>query len=95
VVPPGNVGENFVINFPRTYFQAQETSMNFLRKSGTLVHFWKRNLVENTVLSEGKLDETGARLENTRQKSVRCLAQESGMPKSSAAIVKKLLKLKP
>jgi hypothetical protein len=95
VVPPGNVEENFVINFTRTYFQAQEASTNLLRKSGTWVHFWKRNLVENTVPAEGKLDETGARLEHTRQKSVRCLAQESGISKSSAAIVKKVLKLKP
>jgi hypothetical protein len=47
--------------------------MNLLRKSGTWVHFWKRNLVENTVLAEGKLHETGARLEPTRQKSLRCL----------------------
>jgi hypothetical protein len=44
-----NIGENFVVNFPGTQFQAQKASMNLLRKSGPLGHFWTRNLLQNYV----------------------------------------------
>jgi hypothetical protein len=44
------------------------------------------------VLTEETLDETGARLEHTPKKSLKRLAQETGVPKSSAGIVTQLLK---
>jgi hypothetical protein len=44
------------------------------------------------MLAEVKLDEIGAMLEHTPQKSLRCLAQETGISKSSAAIATNLLK---
>jgi hypothetical protein len=47
------------------------------------------------VLSKEKLDEISARLEHTPQKSLRCLAQETRISKSSAQTATKLLKLKP
>jgi hypothetical protein len=49
VVPVETERENFVINFPETWFHAQAASINLLRKSGPLGHFWKRILLENTV----------------------------------------------
>jgi hypothetical protein len=45
------------------------------------------------VLTEEKLDETGAGL-NTSQKSLRRLALETGISKTSAARATKLLKLR-
>jgi biotin operon repressor len=45
------------------------------------------------VLTKEKLDEIGARLEHTSQKSLRCLAQQTGISKSSVAKAMKLLKL--
>jgi hypothetical protein len=47
------------------------------------------------VLTKEKLDEIKARLEHTPQKSLRHLAEETGISKSSAAKATKLLKLKP
>jgi hypothetical protein len=46
------------------------------------------------LLTEEKLDEISARLENTPWKSLRCLAQETVVSKSSASTTTKLLKLK-
>jgi hypothetical protein len=47
------------------------------------------------VLTEEKLDEVGARLQDTPQKSLRRLAQETGISKSSAAKATKLHELRP
>jgi hypothetical protein len=44
-------GDNFVVNFSGTYFQAQEALMNLSRKSGPLCHFWTSNMLENAVCS--------------------------------------------
>jgi hypothetical protein len=41
--------ENFVVNFPGTQFQAQQASMNLVKKSGPVGHFWTRILLENTA----------------------------------------------
>jgi hypothetical protein len=46
MVPLESVGENFVINFPGSQFQAQQASMNLLMKSGLLCHFWTGNLLK-------------------------------------------------
>jgi hypothetical protein len=72
--------KKIVINFPGTQFQAQLIFVNLLRKSGPLGHFWTRNLLENVkCLPDKKIDETGATLEYTAQKSLRCLAQETSI----------------
>jgi hypothetical protein len=73
VVPLESVGENFVVNFPGTQFQAQEVSMNLLDE---------KRAREQCVLTTEKLDEIGARLEHTPQKSLRHLAQETSISKS-------------
>jgi hypothetical protein len=86
-VPLGSVGENFVVNFPRLQFQAQQASMNLLIKSGQLSHFWTRNLLKKRrVLTEEKLGEIRARLEHTRQKSLRRLVQETSIEIVSSQI---------
>jgi hypothetical protein len=60
-----SVGENFVISFPGSQFQAQ-ASMNLLIKSSLLGHFWTGNLLKKCyVQTEEKLDEILARLEKT------------------------------
>jgi hypothetical protein len=45
------------------------------------------------VLTEEKLDEVGARLEHTLQKSLRCLAQEAHLSKLLVVTAKNLLNL--
>jgi hypothetical protein len=55
----------------------------------------KKSAKECHVLTTEKLDEIGARLKHTPQKSLRCLAQKTGLTKASAATAIKLLKLKP
>jgi hypothetical protein len=47
------------------------------------------------VLTEEELNGIGARLENTPQKSLRRLAQETGISKSSTAKLIRMLKLLP
>jgi hypothetical protein len=47
------------------------------------------------VLTDEKLDDIGARLEHIPRKSLKCLAQETGVSKSSARIASQLLKLIP
>jgi hypothetical protein len=49
VVPLESIRENFIINFPGTQFQEEQASMNLLRKSGPLGHFWAENLLDNVV----------------------------------------------
>jgi hypothetical protein len=51
----------------------------------------KKQKHKRLVLSE-KLDAIGARLEDTPRKSLKRLAQETGMSKSSARTAKQLLK---
>ena len=50
---------------------------------------------KRSVLTEEKLDEIGERLEHTPQKSLKRLAQETGVAQSSARNATKLLNLKP
>ena len=52
------------------------------RNSGSLLD--KKPKRKRRVLTEEKLDEICARLEKTRYKSLRCLAEETGISKSSA-----------
>jgi DNA-binding MurR/RpiR family transcriptional regulator len=47
------------------------------------------------MLSEEKLDDIGARLEHTPRKSLKHLAQETGVSESSVGRVTQLLKFRP
>jgi hypothetical protein len=67
--------------------------VNNLRETGSLRD--KRNELKRQVLTEEKLDDIGARLENSPRKSLKRLAQEAGVSKSSARNATKLLILKP
>jgi hypothetical protein len=78
--------ENFIVNVPKSQFKHNR---NLLIKSGLLGHFWIRNLLKMLCACWRKLDEIRARLEHTPQKSLKLLAQEIGISKSSAAKVTK------
>jgi hypothetical protein len=64
-----------------------------VRSTGSVLD--KKPAKKCRVLTKEKLDEIKARLEHTPQKSLRHLAEETGISKSSAAKATKLLKLKP
>jgi hypothetical protein len=82
----------FCSKFPGTIVQAQEASMNLLRKSGPWVTSRQESFKKTWCAYRLKVDEIWAKLEHTSQKSPRCLAQETGISKSSAAKATKLLK---
>jgi hypothetical protein len=64
---------------------------NKLRITGLLID--KKQKHKPLVLTEGKQDDMGARLEHTARKSLERLAQETGVSKSSARTATQLLKL--
>jgi hypothetical protein len=66
--------------------------MNKLRTTGLLID--KKTKYKCLVLTE-KLDDIGARLEHTPRKSLKRLAQETGVSKSNARTATQLLKLRP
>jgi hypothetical protein len=68
--------------------------VNKVRQTGSLLDK-KRTVSKRRVLTEEKLDEIGARLEHSPQKSLRLIAQETGISKTSARTATILLKLKP
>jgi hypothetical protein len=53
----------------------------------------KKQKHKRQVLTEEKLDDTGARLEHTPKKPLKHLAQETGVSKSSARTTTQMLKL--
>jgi hypothetical protein len=55
----------------------------------------RKPLKRNRVLTEEKLDEIGLRLENSPKKSLRRLAQQSGVSVGSAWKATKLLHIRP
>ncbi|XP_069673339.1 uncharacterized protein [Periplaneta americana] len=63
-----------------------------VRETGSLND--KKTQPRRRVLTEEKLDDIGARLENSPRKSLKRLAQEVGVSKSSARVATKLLNLK-
>jgi hypothetical protein len=74
----------------------RQTIHNLVNKrisTGTLTDKKKKH--KRRVLSREKLDDTGARLERTPRKSLKRLAQETGVSKSSARRETKLLNLRP
>jgi transposase len=64
--------------------------VNKLRTTELLID--KKTKHKHRVLTEEELDDTGARLQHTPRKSLKCLAQEIGESKSSASTATKLLK---
>jgi hypothetical protein len=67
--------------------------VNKLRTTPLLIG--KKQKHKRQVLTEEKLDDVGARLENTPRKSLKHLAQMTGVSKSSARMATQLLKLRP
>jgi transposase len=64
--------------------------LNKLRTTGLLID--KKEKHKCQVLTEEKLDDIGARLKHTPRKSLKHLAQETGVSKSSARTATQLLK---
>jgi hypothetical protein len=67
--------------------------MNKLRTTRLSVD--KKQKHKHRVLPEEKLDDIGARLKHTPRKLLKCLAQETGVSKSSARRATQLLKFRP
>jgi hypothetical protein len=67
--------------------------MNKLRSTVLLID--KKQKHARWVLTEEILGDTGSRLEHTARKSLKRLAQETGVPKSSTRRVSQLMKLRP
>jgi hypothetical protein len=65
---------------------------NKLRATGLLIDNKQKH--KPRVLTEEKLDDVGARLEHTHKKSLKHLAPETGMPKSSARKATQFLKFR-
>jgi hypothetical protein len=55
----------------------------------------KKTKCKHEMLTEETLDATGATFEHTPTKSLKCLAQETGVSESSARSATQLLKLRP
>jgi hypothetical protein len=91
-----STGENLDTNFVMKELTADKTIHNLVNKLRiTRLSIDKQTKHGRRVLIEEKLDDTGARLEHTPRKSLKCLAQETGMSKSSVRMTKQLLKLIP
>jgi biotin operon repressor len=67
--------------------------VNKLRSTGLLID--KRQKHKRRVLTEERLGDIGARLEHTPRKSLKHLAPEIGVSKSSARTAMQMLKLRP
>jgi biotin operon repressor len=90
-----SVSENFNVNFVIKRVPSRQTIhklVNKLRTTGLLIN--KKQKHKHQVLTE-KLGDIGARLEHMPRKSLKHLAQETGMSKSSARRATQLLKLRP
>jgi hypothetical protein len=60
VAPLECVGENFVVNLPKTQFQTQYASMNLLRKVRSAGIFLdKKSVKRRRVFTKEKVDEIG------------------------------------
>jgi hypothetical protein len=67
--------------------------VNKLRTTGLLID--KETKRKHEVLTEEKLDDIGAILERTPRKSLKRIAQGTGVLKSNARMATQLLKLRP
>jgi hypothetical protein len=66
-----------------------------VNKLGTGLFINKKQKFKRQVLTEEKLDDKGARLEHTPRKSLKYLAQKTGVSKSSVRTATQLLNLRP
>jgi transposase len=76
--------------------RSRQTFHNLLNKhrsTGLLID--KKQKHKRRVLADEKLDDIGARLEHTPRKSLKRLAQETGVSKCNARRATQLLKLRP
>jgi hypothetical protein len=75
---------------------SRQTVLNLVNKlRSTRLLIDKKAKHKRRVLTEEKLDDTGARLEHTPRKSLKRLAQEIGVSESSARRATQLLKPRP
>jgi hypothetical protein len=77
------VGENFDVNFVMKGFPADKQFM-ICRTDLEQRDIDKKQKHKRRMLTEEKLDDIGARLEHTHRTSLKRLAQETGVSKSSA-----------
>jgi hypothetical protein len=70
--------------------QTIHSLVNKLRTTGLLIDKKQKHMCR--VLTKEKFDDIGARLEHTPRKSLKRLAQETGVSKSSARTATQLLK---
>jgi hypothetical protein len=73
--------------------QTIHSLVNKLRKAGWVID--KKQIHKRRGLTEGKIDDIGARLEHTPRKSQKRLDQETRLSKSNARTATQLLKLRP
>jgi hypothetical protein len=73
--------------------QTVHNLVNKLKTTGLLIDKKQKHKLQ--VLTEEKLDDVGARLEHTHRRSLKRLAQGTGMSKYSARMPTQLLKLRP
>jgi hypothetical protein len=73
----------------------RQTIDNLVRKFRMGLLIDKRQEHKRRVFTEEKLEDLGARLEHTPRKSLKRLAQETGVSKSNAGSATQLLKLIP
>jgi hypothetical protein len=74
---------------------SRQTIHNLVNKLRTVGLFREETTHKRHVLAEEKLDDIGARLEHTPEKSLKLQAQETGVSKSSARMPTQLLMLRP
>jgi hypothetical protein len=67
--------------------------VNNLGSTGILIDQKQKHKIR--VLTEDKFNDTGARLEHTPRKSLKRLAQETGVSNSNARTTTQLLRLRP
>jgi hypothetical protein len=67
--------------------------VNKLRSTGLLIYNKRKH--KRRVLTEEKSDDIGARLEHTPRKSLKRLAQGTGVSRSSGEMATHVLKLRP
>jgi AraC-like DNA-binding protein len=88
-----SVGEYIGVNFVKSSQQTNNSLFgDWLRSTELLIDKKRKN--KRWVLADDKLDDIGAILEHTPRKSLKRLAQEIGMSKSSARRATQLLKLR-
>jgi hypothetical protein len=91
-----SVGENFDVNFRDERVPSRQTIHNLvnkLRTTGLLID--KKQKHKRRLPTEDRLDDTRATFGHTPRRSLKRLAQETGVPKSSAGTARQLLKLRP